>query len=215
MAGKGEPFMSTTIAATPTARPQLWVVPSEPIWRLSVEQYHRMIEAGILDEDAPVELLEGLLVRKMPKKRPHSYATQLLRNTLSRVLPAGWHVQDQEPVTTKDSEPEPDLSVIRGDLRDYPDRHPGPKDTGLVIEVADATLARDRGTKKRVYARAGVPVYWIVNLQDRNIEVYTEPASRGRPPDYRKRRHYGPEEELPLLLDGREVARLAVRDLLP
>ena len=92
--------------------------PPEPIWRLSVEQYHEMIDAGILDEDDPVELLEGWLIPKMPKNPPHSFTTDLTREALAGLLPTGWYVRGQEPITTEDSEPESDVAVIRGDRRD-------------------------------------------------------------------------------------------------
>jgi Uma2 family endonuclease len=190
-------------------------MPPEPITRLSVEQYHEMIRAGILDEDEPVELLEGWLVTKMAKKPPHTVATKLAHDALGQCVPAGWHVRAQEPITTDTSEPEPDLSVPRGDVRIYLDRHPGPKDVGLVAEVADSSLDRDRGWKKRIYARARIPVYWIINLIDDKIEVYTDPTGPARKPDYRVHKDYGPSDQVPVVIDGKVIARLKVRDLLP
>ena len=86
------------------------VVPTDPIWRLSVEQYHQMIASGILTDDDPVELLEGLLVAKMPKNPRHRLSTQLTREAIARLLPIGWYVEDQEPLTILDSEPEPDIT---------------------------------------------------------------------------------------------------------
>jgi putative restriction endonuclease len=85
----------------------------------------------------------------------------------------------------------------------------------LIAEVADSSLRRDRGWKKRLYARARVAVYWIVNLVDRQIEVYTEPTGPVKRPDYRQRADYKPGDKVPVVLDGREVARLAVNDILP
>jgi Uma2 family endonuclease len=207
--------MSITTEAGPRIRGRASGLPTEPIWRLSVKQYHEMIEVGILDEDDPVELLEGWLVLKMPKNRLHTIATQLIRDLFSRIMPAGWHVTDQEPITTKESEPEPDLSIVRGSLRDDTGRRPGPRDVALVIEVAGATLGRDRGLKKRIHARARIPAYWIVNLIECKIEVYTDPSGPGRKPDYRSRQDFGPEDAVPLMVEGREVASLSVRDLLP
>lgn len=99
------------------------IVPDNPIWRLTVEQYHQMIDAGILTEDDSVELLEGWLITKMPKKPSHSVATELTQDALMTVLPAGWFIKVQEPITTADSEPEPDIMVVRGVRRDYTD-HP-------------------------------------------------------------------------------------------
>jgi Uma2 family endonuclease len=119
----------------------------EPVFPLSVEKYHAMIEAGVLTEDDPVELLEGVLVFKMPKKPKHRVALAKLQRALASVLPDGFSLQLQEPVTLLDGEPEPDAAVIRGRAEDYPDRHPGPADTPLIVEVADASIRRDRGIK--------------------------------------------------------------------
>jgi Uma2 family endonuclease len=201
-----------------TARPSVKrsaAVPPDVIWPLSVDQYHAMIHAGILTDDDPVELLEGWLVAKIPKNPPHRAVTRLLRQVLEHLVPAEWYVDSQEPITTDDSEPEPDVVVVRGETRHYLDRHPGPQDVGLVIEVADTTLQRDRGFKKRLYAQASIPVYWIVNLSDNQCEVYTEPSGPEPQPDYRQRQDYGASDVIPVVLAGVEVGRIAVRELLP
>ena len=190
-------------------------VPSVPIWRLSVTQYHEMLRTGILAEDAPVELLDGWLVSKMIKNPKHRLATELVRECLDRVVPQQWHVNCQEPITLSASEPEPDVSVIRGPRREYLDRHPVPSEVALVVEIAETSLDRDQTFKKTLYAQAAIPIYWIVNLSERRVEVYTDPSSPGREPDYRSRRDYTPSDEIPLLLDAREIARIPVRDLLP
>ncbi|MBY0521865.1 MAG: Uma2 family endonuclease [Gemmataceae bacterium] len=201
--------ISPPLSALPPA------VPTEPIYRLSVEQYHQMIQAGILTEDDPVELLEGWLVIKMPINPPHTLATEQLRDLLPPLLPPGWFVNSQAPVTTDTSEPEPDALVVRGHRRQYTDRNPGPEDAAIVIEVADSSLRRDRGWKKRLYARVRVPVYWIVNLVDRQVEIYTEPSGPSEQPDYAQRQDYGPADQVPVVIEGREVGRLSVTDLLP
>lgn len=118
-------------------------------------------------------------------------------------------------MTTRDSEPEPDVYVVRGELGDYDNRHPGPADTPLVVEVADSTLARDRGLKQRIYARAGVPVYWIVNLVERAIEVHAKPASTAKSPKYRQRQVFAANDDVPVVLDGELVGTLRVADILP
>lgn len=207
--------MSVATPALPSISGDEAAVPEELIRRLTVEQYHAMIRNGILTDDDPVELLEGWLVQKMPKKPPHRAATGLTRRALERVIPEDWHLDSQEPVTTDESEPEPAVSVVRGTLRDYADRHPGPHDVGLLVEVADVTLPRDRTLKKRIYARANVHVYWIVNLPESKVEVYTVPSGPAAQPDYAERRDYGPDNEIPVVLDGIEVGRMPVRDLLP
>jgi Uma2 family endonuclease len=183
--------------------------------RLSVERYHALIRAGILTEDDKVELLEGELVKRRRKTPPHRFATSMARHLLDEFLIEGWFVESHGAMTTFDSEPEPDVMVIRGDIRHYPDRHPSPDEVPLVVEVADATLRRDRDRKKRVYARAAVAVYWIVNLVDRQVEVYTDPTGPAEKPDYRQRADYAPGAAVPVVIAGREVARLAVADLLP
>jgi Uma2 family endonuclease len=151
-------------------------ITTEPIWRLSVTHYHSMIASGILTEDDQIELLEGLLIAKMPKNPQHSLSTKLLRDALEKIVPVGWYVDSQEPITLDDSEPEPDVMVVCGSVRDYSDRHPAAKDLELVIEVSSSTLERDRTLKQRIYARAGIPIYWILNLGDRQLEVYTQPT---------------------------------------
>jgi Uma2 family endonuclease len=190
-------------------------VPAEPIWRLSVAQYHAMIRNGILTEDDPVELLEGWLVPKMPKNPQHRAATRLTRLALDRIVPTGWYVDAQEPITTDDSEPEPDGMVVRGETRQYLERHPGPQDLALVVEVADTTLLRDRTTKLRVYASNRTSVYWIINLVERIVEVYSEPSGPSDQPSYGQRQDFHANDEVPVFIDGREVGRVRVQDILP
>jgi len=185
------------------------------LWRFSVAQYHEMIRAGILTEDDPVELLEGLLITKMPKNPPHRMATHLTSEALRAVIPDGWYVDSQEPVTLADSEPEPDVCVIRGTTRDYAEHNPFAQDVALVIEVSDSTLEWDRESKRRVYAQAGIAVYWIVNLVDHCLEVYSNPTGRVEEPDYQESQIFADDSIVPVWIDGREVAQIAVQNLLP
>ena len=190
-------------------------IPAYPIWQLTVEQYHTMISTGILIDGDPVELLEGWLVIKMPKNPPHSFTTQMLREILAAMLPLGWFVDDQEPITTEDSEPEPDLSIVRGERRMYCDRHPSPEDLELVVEVADSSLERDRNIKKRIYARAGIPVYWIVNLPERQIEVYSQPDRNleGERSNYQQCQIFAATTEVPIYLSGKNIGSLKGEDI--
>lgn len=192
-----------------------FAIPPMPVRGLSVDQYHAMVRAGILTDEDRVELLDGWLVRKMTRNPPRRIATRRVRRALERVVPQGWYVDSQEPITLPTSEPEPDGVLIRGDTSDYADRHPGVADVALVVEAADAGLEFDRGFKKAIYAQAGICVYWIVNLVDRRLEVYTAPTGPAEHPDYRDRRDYGLADEVPLLVEGREVARIPVRELFP
>lgn len=190
-------------------------IPAAPVWRLSLEQYHRMIQTGILTDDDPVEFLEGLLVTKTPKNPSHSLATHLTHNALAQVVPAQWYVDTQEPFTTSDSEPEPDVLVVRGERRQYRDHHPQAQDVALVVEVADTTLQRDRTLKKRMYARAMIPAYWIISLVERKVEWYAHPSVSAGEADYAEHHNVAEGEVIPVVLDGAEIARLPVRDLLP
>lgn len=203
------------MAASTNAIPQSATASPFPlpdlVWRFSTQQYHEMIGKGILTEDDPVELLEGILVTKMPKNPPHSLATHLLREALARLFSLGWYVKAQEPITLVDSEPEPDVAVIKGSPRQYADRHPGAEETAMVVEVADSSLSRDRGLKKRIYAKAGIPVYWIVNLAERKVEIYSQPSET----DYQQRQDFESDAEIPVIIEGSELGRIAVSDLLP
>jgi hypothetical protein len=182
-----------------------------PIWHLTVDQYHSMIETGILVSGDPVELLEGILVQKASKSPLHVFVTRMTRQALDSMAPAAWFISSHHPITLAGSEPKPDTVMIRGDMRDYSARHPGPAEVGLIAEVADATLERDRFLKKRIYATAGIPFYWLLDLVNCKLEVYSEPKSG----DYQQCAVYGPEDSVPVTLDGRAVGTVSVRSLLP
>jgi Uma2 family endonuclease len=167
----------------------------DDIWRLRVDQYHAIIRTGILTEDDPVELLEGWLVVKMPQNPLHRVAVRLTYKAVEPIVPTNWYIDTQAPITTADSEPEPDIVVVQGDPRQYLDRHPSSQDLALVVEVVAPTLQRDRAIKKRLYAAARIPVYWILNLPKSRCEAspthrdyVTSPISANdRTTDRRKR----------------------------
>jgi len=147
-----------------------------PEWhrRLTISEYHRLIESGVFDEDEPLELLEGVLVTMSPQGPRHARVIQYLNQLLVRALPSGYMVRPQLPLTLgDDGEPEPDLAVVEQADAECADRHP----TGalVVIEVAAESLERDRGVKAAIYARAGVREYLIVNLIEQVVEVHREP----------------------------------------
>ena len=190
-------------------------MPPEPVKRFSVDQYHELIRSGLIEEDDPIELLEGWLIEKMPKNPPHNVATGLVADVLQSLTPGGWHILSQNSITLEDSEPEPDAALVRGKRRDYTGRNPRPADIALVVEVADSTLSRDRGFKKRIYARAGIVHYWILNLIDRQVETFSDPTGPSANPDYRTTQVFGPADALPLVIDGKEVGKLCVADVLP
>ena len=160
--------------------------------------------------DDRIELLDGLLVTKMPKLPSHSY-TGAVQDLLSDVLPEGWCLRSQEPVTLPESEPEPDIAVVRGSRRDYARRHPAPSDVALILEIADSSLDGDRNVKKLIYARAGIPWYWIVDLINRRVEVYSQPVAG----DYEQCFVYRAAEHVSIILDGAVTGELSVAAMLP
>ncbi|MEW4568245.1 Uma2 family endonuclease [Tautonia sp. JC769] len=187
--------------------------PAYRLYRLSVEQYQAFGRSGILTPDDRVELIEGLVVEKMTRYERHIGTTKRLARFIERALPAGWHVGKEDPIVLARSEPEPDISVLRGDIDSYDQQKPQAADVNLVVEVADSSYAFDR-RKMAIYAEAGIPTYWIANLNADRIEVYSEPTGPDPTPEYRSRRDFARSAAIPLVIDGREVARLAVDTLL-
>jgi hypothetical protein len=202
-----------SVISSPTAGG--WQPPNLPVRRFTVDEYHQMIQAGILTEKDAVELLGGLIVPKMPHNPPHDLAIELADELLRQHLPAGWRVRIQSAITTAESEPEPDLAVLRGAPRGRSGRQPGPQDLALVAEVADTSLDRDRGEKAVIYARAAISCYWIINLKDAQVEVYTDPSGPDANPSYRQRQVFRTTDAVPLVLDGQELARIVVVEFLP
>ena len=215
--------MSTTTmtpAEPPVLEPFAPPAPTNPsgdtcwsrIYRLSVEQYDRMVEANILAADDRVELIEGILVTKMGRNRPHIQAGNKGFRALSRLVGEGWHVRKEDPaVVSTWSKPEPDLAVIRGTIEDYNDRDVPAADIGLAIEIAESTLDTDRREKMPVYAASRIPFYWIINLVDHQLEVFSEPEGR----EYRKAEVFSGGQDVPVILDGAEAGLIRVADLFP
>jgi Uma2 family endonuclease len=185
-------------------------------YRLSVEQYLKMIAAGVFPPGARVELLGGVLVQQMTKHAPHDFTVGRLGMMLRQSLPPPWIVREEKSLVLGRSwRPEPDLAIIRGPDTLYRSRDPRAADVGLLIEVAESSYAYDRGEKWRAYAAARIPFYWIVNLVKGQVEVYRDPAGRGRSASYRQADTFGPEAEVPVVIDGHEAGRLAVAEILP
>ena len=156
-------------------------IPS-PLYRMSVEQYEAMVASGAFSKKDRFHLINGYLVAKRHQNPRHAVADELCGAELARIIPAHRYVNPAaKPVRLpgQASEPEPDRCVVRGTIRDYEDRHPGPDDIALVVEVADSSLAEDRQMASLVYGPSGIPVYWIVNLVQRQVEVYTDPKPEG------------------------------------
>ena len=137
----------------------------------------------------------------------------MVRNSLTGVLPLGWSIRSQSAITTEDSEPEPDIALVRGTARDYLAHHPGPKEIAMVIEVAETSLERDRN-KRRLYARALIADYWIINVQGREVERYSQPSSE-EAPSYEEDIVYAHSGLIPLVIAGQQVAEIPASDVLP
>ena len=188
-------------------------IPS-PLYRMTVEEYETMVASGAFKGRNRFQLISGLLVARMTQNPPHTIADILCGDELDR---------DRAPRLARapgQADPAPraghheqarSLRRARGSARDYLGRDPGPGDIALIVEVADSSLAADRELGTKVYGPAGIEVYWIINLVDRQVEVYTGPGPQG----------YGPPailaegQSVPLVIDGREVGRIAVADMLP
>ena len=185
-------------------------------YRLNSDQYLRMIESGIFPDHAHVELLGGLLIEQMTKYAPHDFTVGRLGRLLNRTLPADWIVREEKSIALgRFWRPEPDLAIVRGPDDRYRSVFPGPVDVAALIEVSESSYAIDRGVKWRGYASARINAYWIVHLAKAQIEVYSDPVGKGRSASYRTSTIFAVESELPHTIDGLEVGRLAVRDVLP
>ncbi|QOV90133.1 Uma2 family endonuclease [Humisphaera borealis] len=172
-----------------------------------------MIETGVLAEDEPVELLEGWIIPKMPRDARHDATIELTDEALSARLPTGWRVRVQSAITTDDSEPEPDLAIVRGSPRTRTHHHPGAADIAMLVEVSGTSLLLDRRDKGRLYARAGFSCYWVINLGERQVEVFTLPVA-GPEALYRDLKVYAFGDDVPIRIDGMECGTVPVRDLI-
>jgi Uma2 family endonuclease len=149
------------------------------------------------------------MVPKLSNNPPPAGVKELTVEVLRNLVPARYSVRSEKPITLGESEPEPDVTVVAGTPRDYFDRHPGPEDIALVIEVSDASLNRDRKTKKQIYAKAGILCYWIVDVTSRKVEVYSRPADSA---------YLSCEEftaQVPLCIGDQPAVMIEVASLLP
>lgn len=146
-------------------------------WHFNVEQYYRLAEAGVLKPDDRVELIEGEIIKMSPIGSSHAACLRGLDIAFGEIFGRRYLISIQSPVRLDDfSEPEPDLALLKPREGLYADRHPQPDDVLLIIEVADTTLLSDRNVKIPLYARFGIPESWLVNLQEKLVEVYCDPV---------------------------------------
>ncbi len=176
---------------------------------MDIDEFERV--ADLLKAER-VELIDGFIVERGAMDPPHVLSSEKLRRKLDPLLSDGWFVREDKPVQVhRTYEPLPDIAVVAGEPDTYENRHLAPADVAIVIEISDSTLAKDRGEKQVNYARGGVNVYWIVNLIDRQVEVYTGPTADG----YSSYIIFKPGQSVPVLIDGVEVGQIAVAEILP
>jgi hypothetical protein len=187
--------------------------------RIDCDLFYRIVEAGVFGDKPRVFLWDGQIVEwvgRTPKGRRHAHAINVVGAFLRKATPPGWYVEEGLPIEIgNDCDRDADLKIVRGGPRDYREQVPRVHDTPLVVEVSDADLGYDRGELLRAYAAAALPLYRVVNVRDRAVEVYTKPTGPVEHPRFESRRDFGPDDDVPLVLDGREVGRIAVREVLP
>lgn len=146
----------------------------------NVDEYHRMLETGIITAEERVELIEGQVIPMSAKNPPHAATTLCASDYLKRLLAEVALVRVQDPIQLNQySEPEPDIAVVRIDSRKYVTHHPQPNEVFLLIEVADTTLESDRKQKAPLYAQAGIIDYWILDVNQYKVYVFREPNLAG------------------------------------
>jgi len=185
---------------------------------LTVDSFSRMVESGLVPRDRRVFLFDGRLYEKMAKTRAHGYVGASINMSLVPRLPAGWGLWPESTIALDPTHaPPPHLAVVRGVsplVFASPERYPGPGDVGLLIEVSVTSLHDDLTAALGMYARALIPVYWVVDVPGRRILVHTDPRVVDGRGEYARVETYRAGQTLPLVLDGQEVARIPFEELL-
>jgi Uma2 family endonuclease len=213
---------ATVSVGVPSLLEQVAAGISPGLKRWTASEVHAMIEQGLLHDGEPFELIDGLLVHKnraaagadpMTHGSEHIVAVMRLQRVDRQLDGTGYFLQTQLPIAiSADDEPEPDAAVVRGQPTDYLAGMASARDCCLVVEVADSSLLHDRGAKQRMYARAGIPAYWIVNLRTSVIEVYEQPDAQSG--EYRVRRDHQRGEKIDIALPKATVLSVQVDDIL-
>lgn len=204
--------MSTIAAGEPIMGAPVALTSGPSLYRFTVAQFDRMLRDGTIGPRERLELIDGLVVTKVSKNPPHIVAGKRLFRCLDRIVPQGWHVaKDDDVVISDQDKPQPDVSVVCGDPEDYGDRYAMPGDIALAAEISESTLLSDRSVKMPRYAAAKIPVYWIVDLLDEQIEVDTDPVGA----TYTRRTVFTRGEQVPVVIGDRVVGQIPVSEILP
>jgi Uma2 family endonuclease len=182
---------------------------------LGVDEYRQKAALGELGESSPEELLEGNIVRKESQSLRHEASLEAFQQLFKVMLPEGTHARIQQPLDLGESKPEPDVAVVRNTLDNYATRHPVATEVSLIVEVADASLAKDRRLKARIYARAGILTYWLLNVMDRQLEIFTNPSGPVQMPGYHEHRTYRVEDRISLVIGLSDLGTIRIGDLIP
>ena len=148
------------------------------LYKWTVEDYHQIIESGVL-EGKSVELLQGEIVTKTPEKPIHSSRIDTVADYLRDLLRGKAKVREAHPITLDNSEPEPDIAIVHPQIDNYASRHPYPQDILLLIEVSNNSLSKDLEEKSIIYAHNGIPEYWVIDLPHNKLWVFTQPEQNG------------------------------------
>ena len=179
------------------------------LFQFTVQQFHEMMDKGILSAKDRVELVNGLVVRKSSQNTPHASMVEDFYMQLAKQIVPGWKIRSQLPITLVSGEPEPDFAIIRGRRKSNDKCHPTVSECGIVMEVSDSTLRYDRNEKGPFYSAAGIPEYWIINLEEGVVEVYTHPTPDG----YDQVQVFRPGECVPFILDAQLITTFSVTEL--
>jgi putative restriction endonuclease len=183
--------------------------------RLAVDEYRRRAAKGEFGPIGSMEFLEGIVIAKPRQSLRSEGAVVKIQEVLFKLLPEGWQLRVQQPMVTVDSQPEPDVAIVSESLDGYVDRPPRAEDVPLVIEAADVSLIQDRRLKCRVYARAGILNYWLLNLLDSQLEVFTNPSGPVPMPGYHEQRIYRSDDKISLVLGLDDLGMIRVADMIP
>jgi Uma2 family endonuclease len=189
--------------------------PPYPVERLTVDEYQRILASGLLNSDRHIEFLEGVIVRRVRTSLRHDAAVEKLIEALKPLLPRGWTAKSDCAIVTRDSQPEPDVAIVADKLQDAESTVPRAADAALVIEVADRSLPYDRRSKARIYARAAIPYYWVFNLLDSQMEVFSNPSGPVPMPGYQEQRIFRTDDKVSIVVGLDALGAIRVGDVLP
>jgi Uma2 family endonuclease len=201
----------STLASMPTqpAGPN-WI--PWPLYRMTLQQYESLIASGFFAKGDDVHLINGYVMTRMAESPLHGAILETVRIAIGAILLAAWHTRSEKGVRipSQTSIPRPDLAVVRGVPRDYLTHYPDATDVALVAEVSVSSLDKDRALAD-IYGKAGIPVYWIIDADDGQVEVYSNPGPSG----YRSHEVLAPGHVLSVVIDGVVIGEIAVADILP